>query len=82
MRPKKGGMFYPECGPEYLNKVVKKGTLMATIRNPLTLEIIEEMYAPCDETVFLDMRAQMMKVHPGDYAYILGNRATATRVDN
>ncbi len=81
-RPKKGGMFYPEVGPEYINKSVPKGTLLATIRNPLTLEVVEQMFAPCDETVFLDMRVTMTKVHPGDYAYILGNKKNATRVDN
>lgn len=82
LRPNKGGMFYPECGAEYLNKIVPKGTLIATIRSPLTFEVVEEIYAPCEETVFLDMRGIMAKVHPGDYAYILGNRANAQRIDN
>lgn len=82
LRPKNGGMFYPVCGPEYLNKWVPKGTLMAQIINPLTLEVIEEMYAPCEETVFLNMRAGYTKVHPGDYAYILGNRTDATVIEN
>ncbi len=82
LRPKNGGMFYPVCGPEYLNKWVPKGTLMAQIVNPLTLEVIEEMYAPCEETVFLNLRAGYTKVHPGDYAYILGNRTDATVIEN
>lgn len=82
MRPKNGGMFYPLCGPEYLNKTVPKGTVMAQIRNPLTLEVIEEMIAPCEETVFLNTRAFMTKVHPGDYAYILANRANAIVIEN
>lgn len=82
LRPKNGGMFYPVCGPEYLNKWVPKGTLMAQIVNPLTLEVIEEMYAPCEETVFLNMRAGYTKVHPGDYAYILGSRADASVIEN
>ncbi len=82
LRPRNGGMFYPECGPEYLNRIVPKGTLLATIRNPLSLEVIEQIHAPCEETVFLDMRGLMTKVHPGDYAYILGNRANAIRKDN
>ncbi|HHY08187.1 MAG TPA: succinylglutamate desuccinylase/aspartoacylase family protein, partial [Corynebacteriales bacterium] len=65
IRPQKGGLFYPECGPELLNKSVPKGTLMARVRNPLTLKTIEEIYAPCEETVFLSMRGLLTKVHPG-----------------
>lgn len=82
LRPKNGGMFYPICGPEYLNKSVPKGTLIAQVRSPLTLEVIEEIKAPCEETVFLNMRGLMTKVHPGDYAYILGDLSTAERIDN
>ena len=82
LRPRNGGMFYPECGPELLNKIVPKGTLMATIRNPLTLQVIEQMYAPCEETVFLMMRGLMGAVNPGGYAYILGERKTAQVFEN
>lgn len=81
-RPKNGGMFYPVIGYEYLNKTVPQGTLMAVIRDPITTEIIEEMRAPFEETVFLDMRATMTKVHPGDYAYIIANMTDAQRIDN
>lgn len=82
LRPRNGGMFYPECGPELLNKVVPKGTLLATIRNPLSLEVIEQMHAPCEETVFLMMRGMMSAVNPGGYAYILGERKTARKFEN
>ena len=81
-RPKNGGMFYPVVGPEYINKTVPKGTLIAVIRDPLTMEIIEEMRAPFEETVFLDIRAAMTKVHPGDYAYIMADITDAERIDN
>ena len=65
-RPNNGGMFYPMVGAEYLNKSVPKGTLIAVVRDPQTTEVIEEMRAPFEETVFLDMRIMMTKVHPGD----------------
>ena len=81
-RPKNGGMFYPMVGPEYVNKTVPKGTLIAVIRDPLTMEVIEEMQAPFEETVFLDMRVMMTKVHPGDYAYIMADISDAQRIDN
>ena len=40
------------------------------------------MYAPCEETVFLMLRGLMTKVHPGDYAYILGDLTTAEHYVN
>ncbi len=82
LRPKNGGMFYPLCGPEYLNKWVEKGTIMAEIRHVHTMEVIEEIVAPCEQTIFLQMRGFMTKVHPGDYAYIVGNLANAEKRKN
>lgn len=82
IRPNNGGMFYPVVGAEYLNKSVPKDTLIAVVRDPQTTEVIEEMRAPFEETVFLDMRIMMTKVHPGDYAYIIGNLTDAKRIDN
>lgn len=81
-RPKNGGMFYPMYGPEMLNKSVPKGTVIAKIVNPLTMEVIEEMKAPCDDTIFLMLRGTMTKVHPGDYAYILANKTNAKHIVN
>ena len=82
LRPRNGGMFYPLAGPELLNESVPKGTPIAEVRNPRTLEVIETIYAPCEETVFLMTRGLMTKVHPGDYAYILGDLTTAEHVHN
>ena len=82
LRPQRGGMFYPLAGPEKLNETVPKGTPIAEIRNPRTLEVIETIYAPCTETVFLMLRGFMTKVHPGDYAYILGDLSTAEHYVN
>lgn len=82
LRPKHGGMFYPLLGPEMLNKSVPQGTVIAEVRNVRTLEVIEEIAAPCEETVFLMMRGRMTKVHPGDYAYIVGNLRNAEQITN
>lgn len=82
LRPRNGGMFYPECGIELLNKSVPKGTLLCTIRNPLSLEVVEQMYAPCEDTVFLMMRGMMGAINPGGYSYILADRTTAKVFEN
>lgn len=82
LRPKNGGLFVPKLGFDYLNKSVPEGTLLAEIISPITLDVIEQIHAPCKETVFLNMRAYPTKVHPGDYAYILGDLSTAERFHN
>lgn len=82
IRPKNGGLFLPHVGFEYLNRTVPEGTLIAEVLSPLTLESIEQIYAPCKETAFLNMRAYPTKVHPGDYAYILGDLSTAEQFHN
>lgn len=82
LRPKNGGLFVPAVGFDYLNKTVPQGTLLAQILSPLTLEVIEEIVAPCEQTVFLNMRGYPTKVHPGDYAYILGDLASAEQFHN
>ena len=82
LRPHNGGMFYPLAGPEMLNGTVPKGTPIAEIRNVRTMEVIETMYAPCEETAFLMLRGLMTKVHPGDYAYILADLSTAEHYVN
>lgn len=82
LRPKNGGLFVPAIGFDYLNKCVPQGTLLAQVLSPLTLEVIEEIYAPCKETVFLNMRGYATKVHPGDYAYILGDLSSAEKFHN
>ncbi len=82
LRPKHGGLFCPVQGHEMLNKVVPKGTVLARIRNPLTLEIIEEITAPCEQSLLLMQRSLLSKVHPGDYAYIIAELATAEKIVN
>lgn len=82
LRPKNGGLFVPKVGFEYLNETVPEGTLIAEVMSPITLETIEKIYAPCKETAFLNMRAYPTKVHPGDYAYILGDLSTAEQFHN
>ena len=72
----------PAVGFDHLNKTVPQGTLLAQILSPLTLEVIEEIVAPCEQTVFLNMRGYATKVHPGDYAYILGDLASAEQFHN
>ncbi|MBI4278500.1 MAG: succinylglutamate desuccinylase/aspartoacylase family protein [Armatimonadetes bacterium] len=78
LRPHHGGLFYPEVGAEALGAAVPRGTVLARVRSPYTLEELEVLRAPYDPTYIMMVRSRISRVHPGDYAYILGDGATAT----
>lgn len=82
IRPRNGGLFVPEIGPEGLNAVVTGGSILGRVWDPTRLEEIEAITAPFAETAVLQTRPALTRVHPGDYAYILGNRGNAQRFDN
>src|SRR5207249_8367902 len=67
VRPTNGGLFVPEIGHEFLNAVVAAGTVLGRVFDPGTLEEIECLTAPYEETVILQMRHQVTRVQPGSY---------------
>lgn len=82
LRPTNGGLFIPTLGSEYLNAVVSAGTVLGQVLDVTTLEEIETLVAPYEETVILQMRHAVSRVQPGSYSYILANRGNAERFDN
>lgn len=82
LAPRHGGLFVPEVGFDLLGKTVARGTLLGRVYSPHTLEVLEELEAVYDETVLIMLRGVMSRVNPGDYAYILGNGATAEVIEN
>lgn len=81
IRPRNGGLFLPELQPHALNTVVRGGSVLGRVVDPVRLEEIEVITAPYAETVILQARHTISRVHPGDYAYIVANRANARRLD-
>ena len=78
LRPHNGGMFYPLAGPEMLNGSVPKGD--AHRRDPQTCapwKLSRPCTPPARKRCSSCCAALMTKVHPGDYAYILGDLTTA-----
>lgn len=82
LSPHHGGLFIPEVGFDQLSKTVAKGTVLGRVLSPHSLEELEVLVAPYDETVLIMLRGLVSRVNPGDYAYILCNGATAEIVDN
>lgn len=82
LAPRVGGLFIPELGFDYLSKTVPGGTVLGRVISPHTFEELEVLRAVYDKTVLIMLRGVMSRVNPGDYAYILGNGATAEVINN
>jgi predicted deacylase len=78
LRPGYGGLFLPEAGSEVLGGSVARGTTLARVISPYTFEEIEVLRAPYEPTYVMMARTRPSRVHPGDYAYLLGDGGTAT----
>ena len=77
IRPRFGGMLHPEIGLDQLGKEVRGGTLLGRVLSPHTFETLEEIRAPFDLGYMILLRGGMMRVHPGDYGYMVADAETA-----
>jgi predicted deacylase len=77
IRPRLGGVLYPEVGLDQLGAEVAGGTLLGRVVSPYTFETLEEIRSPFERGVMILLRGGMMRVHPGDYGYMVANLATA-----
>jgi predicted deacylase len=81
LRPRHGGLFLPEVGLEMLGKRVAKGTLLGRVVSAHTFEELDRLEAPYEPTEIMMVRDRISKVHPGDYAYILGDGSSGYEID-
>lgn len=77
VRPRTGGLFYPEVGFAALSTVQSGETVLGRVISPYTLSELEVLRGPFAENLLMAVRGRVSKVHPGDPAYIVGNAATA-----
>jgi predicted deacylase len=73
VRPRFGGVLYPEIGLDQLGKEVAGGTLLGRVVSPYTFDTLEEIRAPFNRGIMILLRGAMMRVNPGDYAYMVAN---------
>ena len=78
MRPRHGGICVPRAtlAP---GQVLPAGTALADIVSPYTFETLETMTAPFDENIVVLCRNVVTRIHPGDYGFMIGDGATASR---
>ncbi len=73
VRPHFGGLLYPALTLKDVGAIVPRNTLMGKIISPYTFETLEEFHAPFEHNLMILLRGAITKVHPGDYAYMVGN---------
>lgn len=79
IRPKTGGVLYPEVKLNQLGQVVPGGTLLGRVISPYTFAEQEVITAPFEQNFMILLRGAITRVNPGDYAYMVAN-ATANKV--
>lgn len=77
LRPRHGGILHPVVTADRLGQVVPRDTLLGRTLDAQTFEVLEEYHAPFEQTRLVLVRHTLSKVHPGDYAYMLGDMASA-----
>lgn len=77
IRPHKGGLLYPGVKFEDIGTVVPRDTLLGTVVSPYTFDVLEEIRAPYAQNLMILLRPAITKVHPGDYAYMVADAASA-----
>ena len=80
LRPKNGGLCYPS-GDHRPGTEWPGGVKLAEIVSMRTFEPIETMETPFEQNIMVLHRNCVTRVNPGDYAFMVGNMATAERLD-
>ena len=73
LKPRHGGLFIPEVGLDLMGKTVPSGTLLGRVVSPNSFAVLDELVAPYPKTEMMQIRNRISKVHPGEYAYIVGD---------
>jgi uncharacterized protein len=66
----------PVVGLEVLGKSVPGGTVLGRVHSPYDFSVLDECVAPFARTEMMQVRNRISKVHPGEYAYIIGDGDT------
>jgi len=77
IRPRVGGMLHPAVGLDQLGKEVGGDTVLGRVLSPHSFEVLEEIRSPFERGYMILLRGAMMRVHPGDYGYMVANAASA-----
>lgn len=71
LRPSSEGLFIPELTASNVGKLVKKGTILGRVVDPVTMTTLEEFKAPFNETAMMLLRPRMTIIEGGAMTYVI-----------
>jgi predicted deacylase len=71
LRPSQGGILKPGVDHTKIGTLVPEGTLLGSLVDPATFEIIEEFRAPFGQTAMLLLRPTMARLEAGAMTYVV-----------
>lgn len=77
--PHHGGIFVPGLTYDCMNTVVKGKVSLGKIYNPMTFELVEEIFAPYEENLMILMRCDINRIVPGDFTFMIGDLSTEVK---
>jgi hypothetical protein len=80
MRPRNGGLCVP-ARPLTPGSWLGGGEKLADIVSPYSFDTLETMTAPFEQNVVVLTRNYVTRINPGDYAFMMGNGASAVWYD-
>lgn len=75
--PHHGGLMVSDFDADDLGRTVPKDTVLARIYDTATLEELEVLRAPYDESILILVRERFTTVDVGDYSFMIANGADA-----
>lgn len=81
MRPRHGGICVPRR-PLNPGQELGAGEALADIVSPYTFEILETMRTPFERNIVVLCRNYQTRIHPGDYAFMMGDASATTAYDD
>ena len=75
LRPSRGGLLLPTVDHTRIGTLVEEGTLLGTLVDPVTFEVLEEFRAPYRRTALLLLRPTMARLEGGAMTYVVSEPA-------
>jgi len=75
IRPNRGGVLVPDVRQDAIGTVVTRGTRLGVVHDLHTMESLEELIAPFDQTALLLIRPHVTMLEGGAMTYVVGQVA-------
>lgn len=80
LRPSRGGLFLPDLGASSVGKLIRKGTTMGKVVDPVSMKPFETFKAPFNETAIMLLRPRMTVIEGGEMTYVISKPIKQSRI--